>query len=309
MKQLQANSKADICIFCGKLRKRIYRLNGFNINQCLSCRAASVAEPPSEAALTEFYNGFAFEMKREHLSRILKPAVRGWLESLSLPASARMLDIGGGAGFFAKAFEHFGFGTSSFIDLDPIACRFAKEELGINNVICGDIKNITGDSCASFDFIYCRHVIEHLIKPTDMIEAAIQLLKPGGILCLQFPNGLSLEYLAFPERLKPFATRIKNSNQFSGLKTVITLLSRENAFGLDPIRHLWAIPPQAIQRYLKGRPGLKVQVRTASIADPVFSPYFPITTILDKLKSMIARNVTGYFRGGAHGIVEIRKDF
>jgi SAM-dependent methyltransferase len=287
----------------------IYRLNGFDIHQCPSCLAASVSKPPDDATLAEFYNGFSFETNKENLERILTPAIQRWFRSFTLPANARMLDIGGGAGFFAKAFQEFGFGTSSFIDLDPTACRFAKEELGIEDVICDDIKNIVGHYSSSYDFIYCRHVIEHLINPTYMIEAAIRLLKPGGILILQFPNGLSLEYFAFPERLKPFAKKIKDSNGFSKLKVLFTLLSTKNAFGLDPIRHLWAIPPKSIARYLENRAELSARTYSASVTDPVYSPYFTAHNQLQKTKAMIARHLISPIRGGAHGIVDIRKSF
>lgn len=302
-----SNERNDTCVFCQNQRGMIYQLNGFDIHQCPSCLAASVSKPPDDTTLAEFYNGFSFETKKENLQRILTPAIQRWFRSFALPENARMLDIGGGAGFFAKAFQDFGFGTSSFIDLDPTACRFAKEELGIEDVICDDIKNIVGHYNSSYDFIYCRHVIEHLVNPTDMIEAAIQLLKPGGTLILQFPNGLSLEYFAFPERLKPFAKKIKQSNRFSTRKVLAVLLSKKNAFGLDPIRHLWAIPPQSIARFLRQRPGLKVSTRCASITDPVYSPYFTAKKPLQKIKALIARYLASPLRGGAHGIVEIHK--
>lgn len=295
------------CIFCGTERHFIYEMNGFSIHQCPTCHASSVASPPDDETIGEFYDGFAFETRKDNLERILTPEISNWFSSLGLPPNAEMLDVGGGAGFFAYAFQHFGCGNSSFIDLDPSACKFARDELGLKNVISADIRTIGSHYAESFDFIYCRHVIEHLVDPTEMINASLKLLKPGGLLLLQFPNGLSLEYFAFPERLKSFASKLMKSNGYSKFKTIGTLLSKSNAFGLDPIRHLWAIPPYSIQRYLKDRPDLSVTIRNASVTDPVFSPYFTAHNLSSKLKSISAKILFSRIRGGAHGIVEIRK--
>lgn len=295
------------CPFCGGARYPMHRLNGYDLQHCPGCRASSVTAPPSTEELAEYYNGFAFQMDKVNLKHILTPEIAAWFQAMNLPAKARMLDIGGGAGFFAHAFRHFGLGTSTFIDLDPTACRFAEEQLGLDEVICGDIEHITERNAEQYDFIYCRHVIEHLVRPTDMIDAAIRLLKPGGLFVVQFPNGASLEYFAFPKRLKPFAKKIKRSNGRGWVGVIAIMLSKENAFGLDPIRHLWAIPPSAVKKYLMNRKDLQVRAFHASTSDPVYSPYYSSKSLKDQVQAMLGRVVLSKIRGGAHGVVEIRK--
>ena len=176
------------CIFCEGELLPIYHLNNFEIVQCQNCLSSTVSSYPDESVLQSFYSGFKFQTDRKHLSRITTPAIKKWMQSLNSTKHARMLDIGGGAGFFAYAFEYFGLGNSTYIDLDTSACAFAQNELNLKNVTCGDVKELSKHSPNSYDFIYCRHVIEHLIHPLEMIEASITLLKPGGHIHLTIPK-------------------------------------------------------------------------------------------------------------------------
>ena len=84
-----------------------------------------------------------------------------------------MLDVGGGGGFYAKAFEDLGYGLSTYIDLDFQSCRFANE-LGLKNVIHGNaVLADYGDK--KFDLIMCRHLIEHLKDPVTFVFDILKL--------------------------------------------------------------------------------------------------------------------------------------
>lgn len=296
------------CIFCKGENHFIYSLNGYGINQCSNCLTCSLDKFPSSDEIKNYYQGFKFEMDVQHFKSILTPAVKNWFQSYRLPPNSKMLDIGGGAGFFAAAFEAFGLGKSTYIDLDASACKFAKETLQLNDVICSKIEEFKPPNEAKYDFIYCRHVIEHLVDPRVMVDAAIDLLNPGGTFILQFPNGLSLEYLAYPRRILPYAKKIQNSNHWNAAKTLSILASKQNAFAMDPIRHLWAITPQAILDYLEPHKcKLNASAKTKSISDPVYSPYSRNAHLLDSIRSSLAKHTLGRLRGGSHAVISITK--
>lgn len=267
-----------------------------------------VSPKPSKQEIHDYYQGFAFEVDESNLKFFTTPKVKQWMASLKLGPESRMLDIGGGAGFSAAAFEHFKFGKSTYIDLDASACDFAKNKLKLSDVRNVDAAELCREERESFDFIYCRHVIEHLIDPTSLIDVALQLLKAGGTFVLQFPNGLSLEYLAYPRRLKPFAKKIKNSNNYNWFKTITIVASKQNAFAIDPVRHLWAITPKGISLYLEKSPlKLDVSCSTESISNSVYSPYYRDSKFHDRVRAWISRCTIARLRGGAHAVVKIKK--
>lgn len=300
-------NQPKLCKFCSGALNPLYRLNSFSIIQCARCFTSMVTETPDDAVLQEYYQQFNFQVDIKHLERIKTPAILKWFRSLNLPKRAKMLDVGGGAGFFAYAFEGFGLGDSTYIDLDESACDFARNTLKLKRVQCANVGSLSEAEPDTFDFIYCRHVIEHLAQPIQMIEACIKLLKPGGTYILQFPNALSLEYIGYPRRLKPFAINLKKSNRYSHLKALMTLCSKKNAFGLDPPRHLWAISPAAIPIYLQTHAELSVRYQTASVTDSVFSPYAIPSSFLERLRGSFAKWLLTPIRGGAHAIVVIKK--
>ena len=272
------------------------------------CLSSTAFPPPPEEDIFDFYQGFSFEADHSNLKHFLTDEIKFWIESLQLPPDSTMLDIGGGAGFFAKAFEHFQFGESTYVDLDSAACSFAKEELKLKDVRNIDLSMLSQQEDKKYDFIYCRHVVEHLTTPTAVIDSAIQLLSDGGTFILQFPNGLSLEYLAYPRRIAPYAKKLKDSNSFGWIKTIALLTSTRNAFAIDPIRHLWAITTDGVLRYLE-RYSREVTFRatTRSISDPVFSPYYRNSHFMDCIRATISRSTLARLRGGAHAVVTIHK--
>jgi 2-polyprenyl-3-methyl-5-hydroxy-6-metoxy-1,4-benzoquinol methylase len=151
-----------------------------------------VSHLPSESEINNFYQGFNFQTDLCNYDLIATLAIKEWLHGFNLPQNAKMLDVGGGGGFFAKAFQEFGFGESTYVDLDSGACDFAKDQMELERVICDSVEN--GDNYfkgQKFDFIYCRHVVEHLVNPAQLIMQCAELLSEKGTFIVQCPNGLS----------------------------------------------------------------------------------------------------------------------
>jgi 2-polyprenyl-3-methyl-5-hydroxy-6-metoxy-1,4-benzoquinol methylase len=147
--------------------------------------------------LKKYYDGFLPKLDVNRMSTF-ESAAKKLFPHLGLHSGSKlkMLDIGGGGGFFSKALEDLGYGESTYVDLDPQSCNFAQNSLKLKRVFNCDAMNIKEYINTKFDFIYCRHVIEHLLEPITFLEKIMDYLNDNGIFVVQFPKGNSLEYLA-----------------------------------------------------------------------------------------------------------------
>lgn len=103
----------------------------------------------------------------------------------AIPASgAKVLDVGTAGGAFLEAAKQYGYHASG---LEP--CGFLVEQGKRRGL---DIVQGTIDSHNlqenSFDMICFWDVIEHLSDPASAVEKAKRLLKPGGVLLLNYPD-------------------------------------------------------------------------------------------------------------------------
>lgn len=296
------------CDFCGGSMLLIYNMNDYQIVQCNKCFTSTIVNMPEDSEIERYYSGFMF-CADENNKRIFENKIfKEWFESFKLEKNSKMLDVGGGGGFFSYAFEYFHMGESYYIDIDNEACKFAMEKLKLKNVINDDVKYLNNRVNHKFDFIYARHLIEHLKQPLEFIDSCIELIAPGGVFILQFPNGISLEYLGYPELLRKRINIIRESNpQFSRLKLLSAICSKKISHGIDPIRHLWAISPQGISAYLSKK-DIDFKVKTAPLTDAVYSPYYSPPNYFSKLRSGIVNKTLVNINGGTHLIAIIRNN-
>lgn len=297
------------CIFCNGETRFAYRSGNSDLNSCCQCRTIGVSEFPTSEELASFYDGFSFQTETEKYMRINTPEVRSWMEGIvGTGGEATMLDVGGGGGFFSKAFEEFRLGESTYIDLDEQACQFAETEMGVPRVIHDQVENLhehVGDK--QFDFIYCRHVIEHLVDPVSLIKSCSKLLSPKGTFVLQCPNGMSKEAIFYPRYWNKFLIPTCEANEWSRFKGYRFSLSRSYGWGIDPIRHLWAISEDAIRLLFQNENGFEAKVASASLRDPVFSPYWLPTDRLSKVTSPLAAIMVPNLLCGAHLVAYIKR--
>lgn len=89
----------------------------------------------------------------------------------------RMLDVGGGTGHRAAFFQKAGF-DCTVLDPDERALRVARERFGLKTI--SGLLETAGLPPGTFDLITFYHVVEHLPEPVKTLQAAGQLLRPGG---------------------------------------------------------------------------------------------------------------------------------
>ena len=189
------------CPACGSAEaKDKYTHNGIKYVECESCETFYVnPRPPSDvlgwfyesSPNYEYWNNVIFpateETRRQRISvprvdRLLSLCDKFKVEKKSL------LEIGPGFGSFCKELKSRNI-FERIVAVEPNAalaetCRGHGLE-----VIEKPVEQIQLQEEELFDVVANFEVIEHLFAPVEFVEAAVKLLKPGGILMLTCPNG------------------------------------------------------------------------------------------------------------------------
>jgi 2-polyprenyl-3-methyl-5-hydroxy-6-metoxy-1,4-benzoquinol methylase len=102
----------------------------------------------------------------------------------STSANKRLLDLGCGNGSFLLRARSAGWDVIG-VDFDDHAVRSARSH-GLD-VRHGGVESLD-PSVDQFDVVTLAHVIEHVHRPVEVLQACYKLLKPGGFLWIDTPN-------------------------------------------------------------------------------------------------------------------------
>lgn len=103
------------------------------------------------------------------------------------PGARKLLDIGAGIGQFQQLATEQGFNCRG-IEPSSLRRQYAQEKWGLElNSQLVDTNYWQVHYCRAFDIITCWDVIEHVNFPYETLQAAVTLLKPGGVLLLDTP--------------------------------------------------------------------------------------------------------------------------
>ena len=97
-----------------------------------------------------------------------------------------LLDVGAGCGFFLAAAQKRGWEVRG-IDPSPQSVEVARRQ-NVLDVFQGTLGEYEGNG--QFDVITFINVLDHSTMPWVEIDRANELLRPGGLIYLRFPNGL-----------------------------------------------------------------------------------------------------------------------
>jgi SAM-dependent methyltransferase len=101
------------------------------------------------------------------------------------PSPGRMLDLGCGDGIVLHLARQDGWQVHG-VELFPEQVALVRETLGLD-VETSDIAGFRG-APESWDVVILAHVLEHLADPVGALRKIRDLLAPGGIGVLEFPN-------------------------------------------------------------------------------------------------------------------------
>lgn len=126
----------------------------------------------------------------------------------------KLLDVGTGCGFFLVVAQKRGWEVKG-IEPSVQSVEVAKRKYGLD-VFKGILMGYNRNN--QFDVVTFINVLDHSAEPWKEVDRAKNLLKPGGLIYIRFPNGslhTRIYRLAFKFRLANLAHRFLVFHQFS----------------------------------------------------------------------------------------------
>lgn len=120
--------------------------------------------------------------KRTENSRDRFREVKPFLDSISLKANSRVLDVGTGSGWASQYFFERGMEVTA-LDYDFSTFEYTTPEI---QKIASDFRDIS--KVGLFDVVIMSHVLEHFSNPGLILEKVRNLLRSGGILIIIVPK-------------------------------------------------------------------------------------------------------------------------
>jgi ubiquinone/menaquinone biosynthesis C-methylase UbiE len=111
----------------------------------------------------------------------------------------KLLEIGSGYGIFVvvtrKLYQMDAWGVEPSSDGFDDSLSISRKILQENDIETDCIFDARGENLPfednTFDIVYSTNVLEHVENPLKVIDEALRVLKPGGILQIVYPNYLS----------------------------------------------------------------------------------------------------------------------
>jgi SAM-dependent methyltransferase len=175
----------------------------FAVVQCQDCGLCFTNPRPSAASMTQFYPA-AYrphrppELAEKRTWRLHVPgpwsASRKPRRALPWHGRGRLLDFGCGGGSFLQRMHRQGWQVMG-VDIAPTAVARVRDGLGLPALL-GSLPH-PDLRPGSFDVITMWHSLEHVHRPSAILEEAHNLLAPGGKLVVAVPNIDSLPFRWF----------------------------------------------------------------------------------------------------------------
>jgi 2-polyprenyl-3-methyl-5-hydroxy-6-metoxy-1,4-benzoquinol methylase len=228
-----------------------------------------------------------------------------------------ILDIGCGRGLFLDLMRKAGWSVMG-TEVSPAAAGAVREARGIP-VVSGDPQG-WGLRDGTMDVITLSHVLEHLLRPAQMIEECSRLLKPGGLLLCAVPNMASLQarvgrgawfHLDIPRHVHHFSDagliRLLEAKGFAAMR-VRRFAVEYDPFGwLQTLLNLSGVRRNWLYEHLQ-RPSLRDRepagkAGTGLLLTALLLPvYLPLAFLLSLVDSYVLR------RGGSVEVLAYRKE-
>ncbi len=136
----------------------------------------------------ELFKGFRAQYERpDDFYALLADDTVALVERYEPVSGQKVLDIGGGPGYFAKAFRRAG--AASFF-VEPFWDALTPRGRSLGYGIVGDGMRMPFAD-GTFDISHSSNVLEHVTHPKDFFDEMLRVVRPGGLVFLAFTNWLS----------------------------------------------------------------------------------------------------------------------
>ncbi len=184
------------CPLCGGPGEPQFHLHSYQIHRCLWCETDFNACFVGGGADGELFSRHYFEIQhKEAFTRRaedyrLDPSCPVFARRLSQIEQAigvgRVVDVGPGLGTFLRVARDRGWHVEG-VELSAFASEFIRRTHQIE-VFTGDLPVFAERTGDRFDLITFWDSIEHVAQPLEVLQAARQLLRPGGYLVIATDN-------------------------------------------------------------------------------------------------------------------------
>ena len=189
------------CPFCGAQNEAVLkRPDQLPVAFCKTCGCWYIDNLPSISDIIKLYDGYYHthrptDLSEKGVSQMVENASKASKTNWQLKnllklhvgnGRMRILDVGCGFGRFLVEAKSAGADVVG-CDLSPEACEFANNKLGMT--VHQSELHLCSSSIGNVDAVVMRDFIEHPVEPLIDIQAAVSILKPGGLLLLHTPNG------------------------------------------------------------------------------------------------------------------------
>lgn len=186
-------TRADLCLHDDTAKIRQYPRE---IVRCRTCGVAFATERHSLEQATEVHDASYFQANRDFIfpdgspdvfSYVMPRVLFFWALRLQnhRPPTRRSLDVGCGNGILLKYMEFLGYEAHG-VEISEWAAEYARREVGATHVTTGTLWDAAYPD-NHFGLVTVVHVLEHLDDPVRLLEEALRVLEPGGMLYVEVP--------------------------------------------------------------------------------------------------------------------------
>jgi SAM-dependent methyltransferase len=171
----------------------IVSVGGHDVIDCQACGFRHIDPLFNDEELKKFYDAEFYQKERPDYFRHAEEDKEWWMlryhhyyETMErYVPGRRLLDIGSGPGYFLEAGRDRGWDVLGF-EASAMAAEYttARGIPVINDFFCAGKSRGLGQ----FDVVSLALVLEHLRDPAGLIEEALDVLVPGGLLLVISPN-------------------------------------------------------------------------------------------------------------------------
>ena len=219
------------CPYCGKSGNLYLTVYSRRYNRCIACDLIyrRTLESYGDAVATyregyfDRYSGEQLAGQRVRLHDHILELITG------NQGTGRLLDVGTGCGFFLVAAQRRQWEVKG-VEPSIQSVEVARRKNGLD-VFAGTLQEYAENS--QFDVITFINVLEHSIWPWQEIDRAKELLRPGGLIYLRFPNGFlhsRINLLAHRYRLANWTRRFLIFHKHSFTTRYIRRLLSDRGF-------------------------------------------------------------------------------